>query len=70
MDKLGMEPKDLVTAIIVLVSMAMNWGAVSNRLSALEKAVEPVPAMHTDIEIVKAALIDIRDDLKAFRRNR
>ena len=69
-EKLGLEPKDWVTAIAVIASLALNWGVVSTRVGALEEAVKPIPQLHTDIEVVKAALVDIRDDLRQFSHAR
>lgn len=55
---------------LLALGLAATWGALGTRVSALERSVEPIPQMHTDIEVVKAAVLDIRDDIRAARRHR
>lgn len=62
------EVKDYLTAIAVILGMAVHWGTFQQRMASVEKAILPVPQMHTDIEVVKAAVLDIRDDLRGMRR--
>lgn len=70
MNRLGIEIKDLATAVLFLLGMAIQWGATQSRMAAFEKAVEPVPQLRIDVEVVKAAVLDIRDDLRSLNRNR
>lgn len=55
---------------ILALGLAATWGALGNRVDALEQRVAPIPQMHTDIEVVKAAVLDIRDDLRALKTHR
>lgn len=48
-----LEAKDILTIIALLLTL----GAAKSRLEAVERAVEPVPQMRTDIEVVKAGMI-------------
>jgi hypothetical protein len=63
-----MEIADWFKYSILALGLAATWGALGSRVVALEKAVEPINQMHTDIEVVKAAVLDIRDDIRAVRR--
>lgn len=48
-----LEIKDVLT----LVALLLTIGAAKARLEAVEKAVEPVPQMRIDIEVVKAGMV-------------
>lgn len=61
------EISDWLKLGLLALGLAMTWGALGTRVNALEKAVEPIPQMYTDIEVVKAAVLDIRDDIRAAR---
>lgn len=63
-----MEIADWFKYGILALGLAATWGALGTRVNALERAVEPINQMHTDIEVVKAAVLDIRDDIRAARR--
>lgn len=65
-----LEAKDFLTLLAVVLGVAVTWGTTQARLDAHEEAIKPLPQMRTDIEVVKAAVLDMRDDLRALRRGR
>ena len=65
-----LELSDYLKFGVWLLTAAFIYGSFTVRVAALEKAVEPLPQVRIDIEVVKAAVLDIRDDLKAQRRTR
>lgn len=64
---LGLEPKDWLTLLLVLVAVVSQWTMFQSRVSALEDAVKPVPQVVTDMAVVKNAILDIRDDLQTIK---
>lgn len=67
LDDIGLEPKDWLTILLLLVAVVTHWATFQARVSALEEAVKPVPQIRIDTEIVKQAILDIRDDLKDLK---
>lgn len=63
-----LEPKDWLKLIVLAVGIAVTYGALGQRVSALEKATEPIPQLQTDLAVIKAVVLDMQDDVKAMRR--
>ena len=55
---------------LIGLGFAMSWGTSQNRLNNLEKMTEPIAEMRTDIEVVKEAILQIRDAIKEEGRAR
>ena len=52
----------------IVAAIGSGWLSLTLKVSALEEKTKPVPQMHTDIEVVKAAVIDIKDGIKEMRQ--
>jgi hypothetical protein len=60
--------RDLFGLLLGALTFWGAWVAMTARVNALEEKVKPVPVLVTEIEVVKAAVIDIKDGIKEMRQ--
>ena len=65
-----LEVAEVLKYSLIGLGFAMSWGTSQNRLNNLEKMTEPITEMRTDIEVVKEAILQIRDAIKEEGRAR
>lgn len=63
-----LEIKDIVQIAIVCGAALITWGALTTKVSALEEKIKPVPQLIIDTELVKSAVVDIKDSLRDIQR--
>ena len=66
---IGFSLKDVIYAVALIVGLSVRWGSLPAKVAALEEQVKPIPQMHTEIEVVKAAILDIKEGFKELRQD-
>lgn len=65
--RIKMSTKEMLEMGAILAAIALGWGVLTTRVNAIEKQIEPLPLIKTDVELVKNNLGDIKETLKEIR---
>jgi len=61
---MNIDMKSILPYLVIVCSIAMSWGMISQRLEAVESKVETIVQIQIDLAVIKQKLVSIEELLQ------